>query len=177
MKTLVSMSILGVFFLSGCAAHPWVDAIDGLERVTQQLLPPPLVPVHRQVAKGKPRIVQVRLVAEERKIAVTPDVTVHVSTFNGTVPGPLIVVHQDDYVELTLVNSKTSTFEHNIDFHASTGALGGGTLTKVKRAAMEGDKTRRLCLSLCTGRPHDPLSCGVRHEWGDHGLATRWIKG
>jgi nitrite reductase (NO-forming) len=47
------------------------------------------------------------------------------------VPGPLIVVHQDDYVELTLVNPKESTMSHNVDFHAATGALGGAGLTLV----------------------------------------------
>ncbi len=52
-------------------------------------------------------------------------------TYNGSVPGPLIVVHEGDYVELTLINPKENTFLHNIDFHAATGALGGGALTQV----------------------------------------------
>jgi nitrite reductase (NO-forming) len=52
-------------------------------------------------------------------------------TFNGSVPGPIIVVHEGDYVELTLVNPTTSKLVHNIDFHASIGALGGGGLTLV----------------------------------------------
>jgi nitrite reductase (NO-forming) len=52
-------------------------------------------------------------------------------TFNGTVPGPLMVVHEGDYVELTLVNPDTNLMQHNIDFHASTGALGGGGLTLI----------------------------------------------
>ena len=52
-------------------------------------------------------------------------------TFNGSVPGPIIVVHVGDYVELTLVNPKTNQLLHNIDFHAATGALGGGELTNV----------------------------------------------
>ena len=52
-------------------------------------------------------------------------------TYNGSIPGPLMVVHEGDYVELTLVNPPTNLFEHNIDLHASTGALGGGALTHV----------------------------------------------
>jgi nitrite reductase (NO-forming) len=40
-------------------------------------------------------------------------------------------VHEGDYIELTLVNPATNMFEHNVDFHASTGALGGGALTHV----------------------------------------------
>ena len=43
----------------------------------------------------------------------------------------MIVVHEGDYVEVTLQNLKTNVLEHNIDFHAATGALGGGALTKV----------------------------------------------
>src|SRR5690606_32556715 len=35
-------------------------------------------------------------------------------------------------VEFTLTNPATNALEHNIDFHASTGALGGGALTKIK---------------------------------------------
>ena len=46
-------------------------------------------------------------------------------TYNGTVPGPLVVCHQDDYVELTLKNPSASVTEHNIDFHASTGGARG----------------------------------------------------
>ena len=52
-------------------------------------------------------------------------------TFNGTVPGPLMVVHEGDYVELTLKNPDTNMMQHNIDFHSSTGALGGGGLTLI----------------------------------------------
>src|SRR5678815_4565196 len=52
-------------------------------------------------------------------------------TFNGSMPGPLMVVHQGDYVELTLVNPETNTMPHNIDFHSATGALGGGALTLI----------------------------------------------
>ena len=42
-----------------------------------------------------------------------------------------MVVHEGDYVELTLVNPATSTMMHTIDFHAATGALGGAALTQV----------------------------------------------
>lgn len=53
--------------------------------------------------------------------------------FNGVVPGPVPVVHQYDWVDLTLVNGSTDTLcfgvagnaqAHNIDFHAATGAMG-----------------------------------------------------
>ena len=54
-----------------------------------------------------------------------------VFTFNDSVPGPIIVAHVGDYIELTLTSPKENNFEHNIDFHASTGALGGGGLTHI----------------------------------------------
>lgn len=103
-----------------------------LERVTQKLVAPPHLPVHAQVAKGPPKVVKVRMVIEEKKIKIDPEgASIWAMTFNGSIPGPIIVVHQDDYVELTLVNPKTNTLPHNIDFHAATGAMGGGDLTQV----------------------------------------------
>lgn len=106
--------------------------IDTLPRVTQALVAPPFVPEHEQVATVGPRIVEVRLVIEEKPIVIDEDGTViQAMTFNGSVPGPLIVVHEGDYVELTLVNPEANTFEHNIDFHAATGALGGAALSHV----------------------------------------------
>jgi nitrite reductase (NO-forming) len=109
------------------------DAQDpaGYERVTQKLVAPPFLPEHDQVAQGKPKIVEIRFVIEEKEMEVAPGAYVQAMTFNGTVPGPMVVVHQDDFVELTLVNPTANTMMHNIDFHASTGALGGGELTQV----------------------------------------------
>ncbi len=123
-----SMIVLSVVGL-GPTAHAQ-DPV-GYERVTRQMVAPPALPAHDQVAKGKPKIVEVRFVVEEKEMEVANGAFVQAMTFNGTVPGPIIVVHQDDYVELTLVNPAGNTMMHNIDFHASTGALGGGDLTKV----------------------------------------------
>ena len=52
-------------------------------------------------------------------------------SFNGWIPGPLMICHVGDYIELTLKNPASNVFEHNIDFHASTGSLGGGGLTLI----------------------------------------------
>lgn len=104
---------------------------DGLERVTQELVAPPLLPEHTQIAVGDPKVIQIRMTVEEKEMQIEPGVTAHVMAFNGSIPGPIVVVHQYDYVELTLVNPITNTMTHNIDFHAATGALGGGELTKV----------------------------------------------
>lgn len=106
--------------------------INKLERVVQKMVTPPFLPAHEQVATGDPKVVQVRMVIEEKLIEVDNVGTkIWAMTFNGSVPGPMIVVHQNDYIELTLVNPGTNTLVHNIDFHASTGAMGGGELTHV----------------------------------------------
>lgn len=102
-----------------------------LERVTQKLVAPPALPEHQQIADGEPVVVKVELVVEEKKIEIAPGVFIWALTFNGTVPGPIIVVHENDYVELTLVNPAESTLLHNIDFHAASGAMGGGDLSMV----------------------------------------------
>ena len=113
------------------AAPEKVD-ISSLPRVKQAMVAPPFLPEHEQVATGGPKIVEVTFVIEEKKMVIDSEGTeVWALTFNGSVPGPMIVVHEGDYVELTLKNLATNLMEHNIDFHASTGALGGGALTKV----------------------------------------------
>ncbi len=104
----------------------------GLKRVKQAMVAPPRVPEHSQIAKGGPVIVEVQLVTHERELVIDSlGTSIQALTFEGSVPGPLIVVHQNDYVELTLVNPKESIMSHNIDLHAVTGALGGGDLTLV----------------------------------------------
>ncbi len=107
--------------------------LSGYERVKQELVAPPFAPVHEQTATGAPKIVEIEMITEERLMVVDEDTgaSVWALTYNGSVPGPLIIVHQGDYVELTLKNPPESQMEHNIDFHASTGALGGGGLTHV----------------------------------------------
>ncbi len=115
---------LGLLCISAAPAVAATN-ISKLPVVTQELVAPPFVPKHDQVAKGGPKVVKIRMETIEKLVDVAPDGTkMWALTFNGTVPGPLIVVHQDDYVELTLVNPKTSTMSHNVDFHAATGALG-----------------------------------------------------
>jgi len=112
------------------AANEPVD-INALERVKVELLPPPFVHAHDQVATGAPKIVEFTLTIEEKRHEVDDGAEVWAMTFNGSVPGPMMVVHEGDYVELTLVNPDTNLMPHNIDLHAATGALGGAALTNV----------------------------------------------
>ncbi|MDQ0136684.1 copper-containing nitrite reductase [Neorhizobium galegae] len=86
----------------------------------------------------KPKVVEFTLTIQEKKLVLDKEGTeINAMTFDGSVPGPLMVVHQDDYVELTLINPDTNELQHNIDFHSATGALGGGALTVVN----PGEKT------------------------------------
>ncbi len=114
------------------------------EIVTQTLVAPPYLPEHEQVADGPPRLVKIRMDIVEREVEIAPGAFVWQMAFNNSVPGPVPVVHQYDWVELTLYNgaSKEAGFTvndgsgpnvmlHNVDFHAATGALGGGELTQI----------------------------------------------
>ena len=107
--------------------------IAALPRIRQTLVDPPFLPAHEQAVQGPARVVEITLPIVEKKMQIDDEGTeVWALTFNGSVPGPMIVVHEGDYVEVTLQNLPTNLMEHNIDFHAATGALGGGALTKVQ---------------------------------------------
>jgi nitrite reductase (NO-forming) len=108
------------------------EEISKLPRVKQQLVEPPFFPKHDQVAPGGPRVVEMTMVVEEKLVDVDGNgAKLWACTFNGSMPAPMIVCHENDYIELTLVNPATNQLQHNIDFHASTGAMGGGALTEV----------------------------------------------
>jgi nitrite reductase (NO-forming) len=119
-------------------ANPTINAVAtadqtlGLKRVKAALLAPPAVMDHEMVATGAPKVVEFTMTIEEKKIVVDDEgTTFQAMTFNGSMPGPTMVVHEGDYVELTLINPETNSMPHNIDFHSATGALGGAQLTLV----------------------------------------------
>src|SRR5450432_3208555 len=103
-----------------------------LPRQHVDLVAPPFVHAHEQATKTGPKIIEFTLPIEEKKVVIDNEgTTFQAMTFNGSMPGPLMVVHEGDYVEVTLVNPDTNSMPHNIDFHAATGGLGGGALTHV----------------------------------------------
>jgi nitrite reductase (NO-forming) len=103
-----------------------------LPRQKVELVAPPFVHAHEQATKQGPKIMEFKLVIEEKKVVIDEQgTTFHAMTFNGSMPGPLMVVHEGDYVEVTLVNPDTNQMPHNVDFHSATGALGGAELTLV----------------------------------------------
>lgn len=126
-QCLAAMVVLAGFSFT---AQAQTD-VDSLPRVKQQLVDPPMLPEHDQVSTGQ-KVVQVKMEIIEKKMVIDEAGTeVWAFTYNGTVPGPMIVAHQGDYIELTLVNKSQNSMVHNIDFHASTGAMGGGALTDI----------------------------------------------
>ena len=121
---------------AGVTTGPAPDLKD-LPRVKVDLVAPPFVHPHDQVAVGGPKVVQFEMTIEEKLLTIDEyGTTIPAMTFNGSVPGPLMVVHEGDYVELTLRNPDTNSLQHNIDFHSATGALGGGGLTIVNPGEM-----------------------------------------
>lgn len=103
-----------------------------LPRQKVKLVAPPFVHAHEQATTQGPKIVEFKMTVEEKKVVIDEKgTTFQAMTFNGSMPGPLMVVHEGDYVELTLVNPATNSMPHNIDFHSATGALGGGELTLI----------------------------------------------
>jgi len=114
------------------AAAPALGEELKLPRQQVNLVAPPFVHPHEQATRQPPRILEFKLVIEEKEIVIDEAGTkLQAMTFNGSIPGPLMVVHEGDYVEVTLVNPDTNSMPHNIDFHSATGALGGGELTLI----------------------------------------------
>ncbi len=130
---------LGLFSENAPRYTSYVAAADAgavdlasLPRRKVDLLTPPLVHAHDQIARTGPTIVEFEMTIVEKEIEIDDDGTkMQAMTFNGSIPGPMMVVHQNDYVELTLTNPAENSLEHNIDLHAATGGLGGGALTLI----------------------------------------------
>ncbi|MHB2168666.1 copper-containing nitrite reductase [Alsobacter sp. R-9] len=108
------------------------DDLSKLPREKVELVAPPFIHAHEQATKAGPKVIQFKMTIQEKELVIDNEGTkVQAMTFDGSVPGPMMVVHENDYVELTLVNPETNMMAHNIDFHSATGGLGGGELTLI----------------------------------------------
>jgi len=131
---LFQWMLLGICTLALVAPPAGADADLKLPRERVALVAPPFVHPHEQATKSGPKIIEFTMTVVEKAVVIDEAGTkILGATYNGSIPGPLLVVHEGDYVELTLINPATNTMTHNVDFHASTGALGGGALTIVNR--------------------------------------------
>jgi len=125
-------AMMGAALAALMLAAPALAQDLNLPRQKVELVAPPFVHPHEQATKQTPKIVEFRMEIVEKEIILDEQGTkFQAMTFNGSMPGPMMVVHQGDYVELTLVNPEANTMPHNIDFHSATGALGGGALTLI----------------------------------------------
>ena len=129
-KALIGVTISALLIAAPASAAD--ENIDALPRQKVTLVAPPFVHPHEQATTSGPKVIEFTMKVEDKPVVIDDQgTTLQAMTFNGSIPGPLMVVHQDDYVELTLINPETNTMAHNVDFHAATGALGGGALTLI----------------------------------------------
>jgi len=111
-------AVLAAFFFASSALCGELD----LPRERVSLVAPPFVHPHEQATTQAPKVMEFKLVVEEKRVVIDDEgTTIQAMTFNGTIPGPMMVVHEGDYVEVTLVNPSTNVLVHNIDLHAATG--------------------------------------------------------
>lgn len=64
-----------------------------LKHLKQELVAPPFLPEYEHVVSGASVVVEVSLTVEEEKLEIAPGVNIWAFTFNGSVPGRMIVVH------------------------------------------------------------------------------------
>ena len=87
-----------------------------LPRQKVELVAPPFVHPHEQATKEGPKIVEFKLTVEEKEVVIDDAGTkMWAMTYNGSLPGPMMVLHEGDYMELTLVNPETNTMPGNSD--------------------------------------------------------------
>lgn len=127
---LMGAAVAALMMTAPAMAGPADDLKLPREQVT--LVAPPAVHPHEQATKSGPKIVEFKLTIREKEVVIDGAGTkFHAMTFDGSMPGPMMVLHEGDYMELTLVNPETNSMPHNIDLHSATGGLGGGALTHV----------------------------------------------
>jgi FtsP/CotA-like multicopper oxidase with cupredoxin domain len=86
-----------------------VPAVGGPRDLDALLYPPPALP-------HKPgRVREFTLTAIDREIEIAPNVFFQAWTYNGTVPGPVLRVTEDDILRVRLVNG--GSHPHSIHFH------------------------------------------------------------
>lgn len=85
-------------------------------------VPPP-------IGQREPTTISVEFETVEVEAHLDRNTTYRFWTFNGTVPGPMVRARVGDTVEVTLRNHDSSSFAHNVDFHACTGPGGGAEVS------------------------------------------------
>jgi len=105
--TTVNETFAKLYKAAGANTKAAPADLSGYTRVKQEMVAPPFAPQHEQVATGGPKIVEIEMEVRERLVVVDEDTgaSIWALTYNGSVPGPLIIVHEGDMIELTLAQS------------------------------------------------------------------------
>jgi FtsP/CotA-like multicopper oxidase with cupredoxin domain len=92
------VALIGAAATALMLATPALAADDlKLPRQKVELVAPPFVHAHEQATKQGPKIIEFKLTIEEKKVVVDDKgTTFQAMTFNGSMPGPLMVVHEGD---------------------------------------------------------------------------------
>jgi nitrite reductase (NO-forming) len=102
-----------------------------LTRRKLKLAAPPFVHAHQQVATTGPEIIEFEMKIVENEIQFDEEVWLQAFTFNGSTPGPMMVVHHGDYVELTLFNPPLDHAAAHHRLSRRHGRAGWGAMTLV----------------------------------------------
>src|SRR5262249_45110317 len=92
--------LLGAVAAALVLATPAFADMRNLPREKVTLVAPPFVHAHEQATRQPPKIVEFKMVIEEKEVVIDSAGTkFQAMTFNGSMPGPMMVVHEGDYVE------------------------------------------------------------------------------
>lgn len=125
----ISLLVAGGLFLQGCFATTGKDDISkNLGKITGEYTAklgyaPFAAPSIARYTSPKKVIVNLEVIEKTMRLANGTEYRFW--TYNGTVPGPMIRVHEGDEVEVHLSNDPNNTMPHNIDMHAVIGPGGG----------------------------------------------------
>ncbi len=115
--------LLGVLVVSGLMAGAAVAGGGPIAHAPN--VPPP-------VGKRPAKTVVINFEAKEFTGPIADGVTYDFWSFNGTVPGPIARVRENDTIEFHLANHKDNSQPHNIDIHAVNGPGGGAAVNTAK---------------------------------------------
>ena len=114
----------GTISVAGATAAASGDSHGGPAPDTGAVVADPNAPKYTLYDATAPKVLdgkehEITLTVQEKDMTVAEGYVQAVWTFNGTVPGPVIRVHQGDKIRVKLVNPATNKLEHSVDFHAS----------------------------------------------------------
>ncbi|HMM64384.1 MAG TPA: nitrite reductase, copper-containing, partial [Mesorhizobium sp.] len=90
-------AVLTAMSAAPARAQPQPVDVSKLPREKVALVAPPFVHAHEQVATGGPKIVEFQLTIKEQPMVIDDEgTTMQAMTYNGSIPAPMMVVHEGD---------------------------------------------------------------------------------